>query len=79
MSSLVNKIKDKVASTSIPEGHHLAAISRTKGTPLELTHRPSSTPGPHDLLIAVHSAALNPVDHYQRDHGLPPSHTIRQS
>jgi NADPH:quinone reductase-like Zn-dependent oxidoreductase len=33
-----------------------------------VTHRPTPTPGPNDLLIEVNSIALNPVDWYQRYH-----------
>jgi NADPH:quinone reductase-like Zn-dependent oxidoreductase len=51
---------------------HLAAISPSKGSPLIVEHRPTPTPGPHDLLIEVKSIALNPIDHYQRDYGMPP-------
>lgn len=69
MSSLVDKTKDAVTGTSAPSSQHLAAILPSKGSALELTHRPTPTPGPHELLIAVHSVALNPVDYYQRDHG----------
>ncbi len=52
-----------------PPGHHLAAILTSKGSPLQLTHRLTPTPGPNDLLIAVKSIALNPIDWHQRDHG----------
>lgn len=51
---------------------HLAAVLPQKGGPLEVTSRPTPTPGPHDLLIAVKSIALNPIDYYQRDFGFPP-------
>ena len=69
MSSIINKIKDKVVGTSAPSGQHLAAILPPKGSRLEVTHRPTPTPDPHDLLIEVKSIALNPIDHYQRDLG----------
>lgn len=61
-----------MSNSSIPSGHHLAAILPQKGGPLTVTTRPTPSPGPHDLLIAVHAIALNPIDHYQRDHGFPP-------
>lgn len=52
---------------------HLAAILPSKAAGrLQITPRPTPTPGPHDLLIAVHAIALNPIDHYQRDMGFPP-------
>ncbi|KAL9611559.1 MAG: hypothetical protein Q9167_003806 [Letrouitia subvulpina] len=70
MASIVNKIKDKVSRTSIPPGHHLAAVLNAKETPLELAHRPTPTPGPDELLIDVKSVALNPVDHFMRDTGM---------
>ena len=49
---------------------HLAAISSSKGSPLEIVNRPTPTPGPDELLIEVKSIAFNPVDYYQRDIGL---------
>ena len=58
--------------SSPPSGQHLAAILPSKGSALEVTHRPPPTPGPAELLIEVKSIALNPVDYYQRDYGFPP-------
>ncbi|RFU32264.1 hypothetical protein B7463_g4087, partial [Scytalidium lignicola] len=55
--------------SSIPTGHHLAAILPSKGARLEFTNVPTPTPGPNELLIEVKSIALNPVDWYQRDRG----------
>jgi len=55
--------------SSIPSGHHLATILPSKGAEFEVTHRPTPTPGPNELLIEVKSIALNPVDYYQREHG----------
>ncbi|PWY78813.1 alcohol dehydrogenase [Aspergillus eucalypticola CBS 122712] len=49
---------------------HLAAILPSKSDPLTLTTRPTPTPGPNDLLIAVKSIALNPADTIMRDTGL---------
>ena len=72
MSSIVNKIKDEVGDASIPSGQHLAAILRSKGSALEVNHRPTPTLGANDLLIEVKSIALNPVDWYQREYGFPP-------
>lgn len=48
---------------------HQAAILSEKGTPLSITTRQTPTPAPNELLIQVHALAINPVDHYQRDHG----------
>jgi NADPH:quinone reductase-like Zn-dependent oxidoreductase len=59
-----------MSSTSIPLGHHLAAILPSKGSSLETTHRLTPTPGPNDVLIEVKSLALNPIDYFQRDTGL---------
>lgn len=69
MSSSVNKIKDKVAGASPPSGQHLAAILPSKGSALEVTYRPTPTPGPNELLIEVKAIALNPIDWHQRDNG----------
>ena len=55
--------------SSAPSDQHLAAILTSKGSPLEVTHRPTPTPGPDELLIEVKSIALNPIDYYQRDFG----------
>jgi NADPH:quinone reductase-like Zn-dependent oxidoreductase len=51
-------------------GHHLAALLTAAGAPLEVTSRPTPTPGPNQLLIEVKSLALNPLDHKQRDYGM---------
>ena len=59
--------------SSSTSNQHLAAILQSKATGvLEITNRPTPTPGPDDLLIEVKSIALNPVDYYQRDKGFPP-------
>ncbi|KAF8588675.1 zinc-binding oxidoreductase-like protein CipB [Ramaria rubella] len=57
-------------NATIPPGHHLAAILPSKGSALEVIHRPTPIPGPNELLIEVKSIALNPIDFYQRDFGL---------
>ena len=49
---------------------HLAAIIPSKASALEVTYRPTPTPGPNELLIEVRSIALNPFDYYQRDIGI---------
>lgn len=48
---------------------HLAAILPAKGSLLEVSLRPTPTPGPKEVVIAVKSIAFNPFDGYQRDHG----------
>ena len=57
---------------SASENQHLAAMTEGKGTPLVVKHRPTPNPGPIEVLIEVHSVALNPVDRFQRDFGMPP-------
>ncbi|KAL9103977.1 MAG: hypothetical protein Q9163_001039 [Psora crenata] len=57
---------------SAPSGQHSAAILPSKGSGFEISHRPTPTPGPTELLIEVESIALNPIDHYMRDFGFPP-------
>jgi NADPH:quinone reductase-like Zn-dependent oxidoreductase len=54
-----------------PPSQHLAAILPSKGSPLQVTHRPTPSPGPNELLIEVKPIALNPIDYYQRDYGYP--------
>nr|XP_001396801.2 alcohol dehydrogenase [Aspergillus niger CBS 513.88] len=49
---------------------HLAALLPSKSSPFTLTTRPTPTPGPNELLIAVKSIALNPADTIMRDTGL---------
>ncbi|KAL4951145.1 chaperonin 10-like protein [Aspergillus filifer] len=58
----------------IPTHHRAALVTRETG-PMTIETRPTSTPGPTELLIKIQAIALNPVDYYQRDHGFPP---IRQ-
>ena len=49
--------------------NHTAALLPAQGSALEVTQRPTPTPGPRELLIEVKSIALNPVDWKQRDFG----------
>ena len=70
MSALVDKIKDKVSGNSSQSEQHLAAILTSKGSPLEVIHCPTPTPGPSELLIEVKAVALNPVDYHMRDTGM---------
>ncbi|KAI0019484.1 GroES-like protein [Xylariomycetidae sp. FL0641] len=51
---------------------HRAAILPQKGGPLSISERPTPEPGPNEVLIEVKAVALNPVDQYQRDTGMPP-------
>ncbi|KAK0617782.1 putative zinc binding dehydrogenase [Bombardia bombarda] len=51
---------------------HRAAVLPQKGGPLSVQERVTPEPGPNELLIEVMAVALNPVDHHQRDFGLPP-------
>ena len=53
-------------------GQHQAAILPQKGGPLSVVDRDTPEPGPNDVLIEVKAIAVNPVDYYQRDFGLPP-------
>ncbi|GAB7348888.1 hypothetical protein MBLNU459_g7583t1 [Dothideomycetes sp. NU459] len=63
-----------MSSTSTPQGQHRAAILSSKGSPLEVGHRTTPSPGPHEILIDVKAIALNPVDCYQRDLGFHIEH-----
>ncbi|KAF1937067.1 quinone reductase [Clathrospora elynae] len=51
---------------------HAAAILPQRGGPLSVGKRATPEPGPGELLIEVKAVALNPVDYYQRDFGMPP-------
>lgn len=53
-------------------GKHQAAIIPQKGGPLSVVDRATPEPGPNDVLIQVRAIAVNPVDYYQRDLGMPP-------
>ncbi|KAJ6150284.1 hypothetical protein N7471_001483 [Penicillium samsonianum] len=53
-------------------GTHHAAILPQKGGPLSVEERATPEPGPNEVLIEVKAVALNPVDYYQRDFGMPP-------
>ena len=53
-------------------GKHQAAILPQKGGPLSVVDRATPEPGPNDVLIEVRAIALNPVDYFQRDFGMPP-------
>ena len=52
--------------------HHSAAILPQKGGPLSVEQRATPEPGPNEILINIKAVALNPVDHKQRNFGLPP-------
>ncbi|KAI9849743.1 MAG: hypothetical protein M1838_006279 [Thelocarpon superellum] len=54
---------------SARSGQHLAAILRSKGSHLDVTHRPTPTPGPNEILVAPRSIAINPIDYFQRETG----------
>ncbi|KAL2819216.1 chaperonin 10-like protein [Aspergillus granulosus] len=51
---------------------HLAAVLPQKGGPFVVETQPTLEPGPGEMLIEVHTIAVNPVDHAQRDLGFPP-------
>ena len=61
-----------IPHTSTMAGKHLAAILPQKGGPLSVGERTTPEPGPTEVLIEVKAVALNPVDYYQRDVGMPP-------
>ena len=51
---------------------HQAAVCNTPGTTLSLVNRDTPSPGPNEILIQTKAIAVNPVDYYQRDKGMPP-------
>ncbi|CAF9925032.1 hypothetical protein IMSHALPRED_006358 [Imshaugia aleurites] len=51
---------------------HQAAILLQKGGPLSVGERATPEPGPNEVLIQVKAIALNIVDSFQRDFGMPP-------
>ncbi|KAF2715682.1 GroES-like protein [Pleomassaria siparia CBS 279.74] len=53
-------------------GTHYAATLPQKGGPLLVEKRVTPEPGPNEVLIEVKAVALNPVDYFQRDLGMPP-------
>jgi NADPH:quinone reductase-like Zn-dependent oxidoreductase len=69
--SIVNNNNNNNNNNNIfaPSGQHLAAILPSTGSALELTYRPTPTPGPNELLIEVKSIAINPIDWMMRETG----------
>ena len=52
---------------------HQAAVWHAAGQPLSIEERSTPAgPGPNELLLEVKAVALNPIDYYQRDRGIPP-------
>jgi NADPH:quinone reductase-like Zn-dependent oxidoreductase len=51
---------------------HHAAILPQQGGPLSVGKRATPEPGPGEILIEIKAVALNPVDYFQRDYGMPP-------
>ena len=51
---------------------HQAAILSQKECPLSVVDRATPEPGPNDVLVKVRAIAVNPVDRFQRDFGMPP-------
>ncbi|KAL4926739.1 zinc-binding alcohol dehydrogenase family protein [Aspergillus undulatus] len=71
LSPLASRLSD-LSITWKSASQHRAATPPAKGSPLSVTHRPTPTPGPSEVLIKVHAVALNPVDWCQRNLGFPP-------
>ena len=59
-------------TTNTMSATHLAAILPQKGGPFTVGERATPEPGAGEILIEVKAVALNPVDYYQRDFGMPP-------
>lgn len=75
--------KKKLTTTPVPQAStspspfimsskHSAAILPQQGGPLSVGDRTTPEPGPNEILVEVKAVALNPVDYYQRDFGMPP-------
>ncbi|KAI4283247.1 MAG: hypothetical protein L6R38_002289 [Xanthoria sp. 2 TBL-2021] len=54
-------------------GKHQAAVLPSAKVPLAVTDRDTPEPGPDEILIETKAIAVNPVDYYQRDLGMPPT------
>jgi NADPH:quinone reductase-like Zn-dependent oxidoreductase len=52
--------------------NHDAAVSTKAGAPLSVEKRATPEPGPGEILFEVKALALNSVDYFQRDYGMPP-------
>jgi len=69
-SALIHKIENKMhkaAHHTSPEGQHLAAILKEQGQPFVIEDRPTPKCGPNEVLVEVHSLAVNPVDYKMRE------------
>lgn len=51
---------------------HQAAVLPKPGSPLSVEERQTPQPGPDEILIECKAIAMNPVDYYGRDFGMPP-------
>ncbi|KAL8670470.1 MAG: hypothetical protein Q9168_004994 [Polycauliona sp. 1 TL-2023] len=56
-------------------GKHQAAVLQTPKSRLSILDRDTPEPGPNEILIQTKALAVNPVDYYQRDAGMPPIHS----
>jgi NADPH:quinone reductase-like Zn-dependent oxidoreductase len=50
-----------MASPTLPDSNTSLTYTQPSTTP-HLTHTPLPTPGPNDILVKIHAAAINPVD-----------------
>jgi NADPH:quinone reductase-like Zn-dependent oxidoreductase len=50
-----------MASSNLPENNTSLTYTQPS-TPPHLTHTPLSEPGPNEILVKIHAAAINPVD-----------------
>ncbi|KAK5108712.1 hypothetical protein LTR62_007859 [Meristemomyces frigidus] len=53
-------------------GQHKAVVLPQKGGPLAIEGRSTPHPGANEYLVQVRAVAMNPIDYYQRDLGIPP-------
>jgi NADPH:quinone reductase-like Zn-dependent oxidoreductase len=66
--NLLNNYKPTTKSSRNMSTHR-AAVSVTKGTPLEVRNVSTPNPGPNEVLISAKSVAVNPLDWKSRDFG----------
>lgn len=71
---LLSAIQSSSATFTMPRAITMKQVEGKPGSvyyPLQVIHTPTPDPGPHDLVVEMHAAALNHRDHFLRQHLYP--------